>query len=111
MTERARMPRSGVSEIQALRPNGTYYHIDVLATNATNGTAFATNVIRISTTVDICYDIDTSPVAVGATTSGATTFLPAGGVEYVKVKSTDQIGVIAQDETTAGGVVYIAEMH
>lgn len=110
MSTRARMPRSGVSEIQALRPKGTYFHIDVAATSTANGTNFTTNVIRISTTVDINYDIGSSPTAIGASTAGATSFLPAGGVEYRKViAGSDQIAVIANDETTASGYVYIEE--
>ena len=107
---RAHMPRSGIDEIQVLRPSGTTQHIDVLATSVAVSTAFASNVIRIGTTVAICYEINSAPTAIGATSAGADNYLPAGGVEYVKVVSgSDKIAVIAQDEATAGGVVYIGE--
>ena len=112
MTANAKMPRSGVSEIQVLRPNGTTQHIDVLASSAAISNAVATNVVRISTTVDINYAVGSAPTAIGASTANAGPFLPAGGVEYIKVtKGSDKIAVIAQDETTAGGVVYVTEME
>lgn len=107
---RARMPRSGVSEIQVLRPTGTTQHIDVIATSAATSAAVGTNVTRISTTVDICYEVNSAPTAIGASTAGADNFLPAGGVEYIKtIAGSDKVAVIAADETTAGGYVYIGE--
>jgi len=112
MTERARMPRSGVSEIQVLAPTGTSQHIDVLATSAATTNAVNTNVVRVSTTVDVCIAIGSAPTAIGASTAGAALFMPAGAVEYFKVVAgTDKVAAIAQDEATAGGVVYVDEMR
>jgi hypothetical protein len=74
--------------------------------------AFSTNVVRLSSTADVCYQVGATPVAIGGTSAGADNFLPANTVEYIKVKAgTDKIAVIAQDETSAGGVFYVGEYH
>ena len=103
---RARMPRSGVSEIQVLRPTGTTQKFtDGLNASQPTTNAVGTNVTRISTTVDICYEVNSSPTA----TTGDN-FLPAGGVEYIKtIAGSDKVAVIAADGTTATGLVWIGE--
>ena len=111
MTERARMPRSGVSEIQALYPIDSTAQTITLGAAAADCTNFIqTNVIRLACGPDIgaCVNINTANDA--AVTD---MYIPPNGVEYFKVLPNDgtlKVTAIAADGATAG-TLYITEMR
>lgn len=111
MTQNAKMPRSGVSEIQALFPmNSTAQTITLGAAAAQSTNAVQTNVVRLA-----CGSAIGACVTLGTANDAATTdmYIPPNGVEYFKVTPNDgtiKVSAIAADGATAG-TLYITEMN
>ena len=101
---RARMPRSGVSEIQALRPTGTTQTISASGSSAAISNAVGVNVVRIFSDV-------AGFIAIGSAPTATTSDMPitANVAEYFKVTDgTDKVAIITAGGT---GTCYVSEMN
>lgn len=111
MTEKAKMPRSGVSEIQALKDNGVTYNVSVGVAATETSAALTTNIVRIAVNVDTCIKFGTAAELIAAPVDANDMFIPAGGVEYFHIDKDGAIKVdtISQDGASTGNC-YVTEM-